>query len=399
MKASAALAVYSFLTLLGWIGQGVGVPLFLATFIDADGNFTTGPYFVVLFCSIVFNFVYWPLVAVVAFDRRQASTGARLSAEIAYLRTRRGVFKILAIGVCNSLNGLLQVYASSTTRVPGALQPILLQSTLLFTVVGSKLFLRKAYSKGQLGAVALVAVGVATALAPFLAELAKGGASTQLQSGPLWPLVLVLGCAPNAAMVLVQESLFDDVPAFSVPFLLGLTSLVQAVAVGLLFWTDLVPSFGTSASASVFGSHLTGGFECFFAPASSANPTRCGLCAPLGLVFVFSYAAAYFFGGKVTQHASANLQSLLATLGFFMQIYFWLALPTVNSWAGGKSYSTLEIATTSVALLPIGGGTFLFRWCEPSTARERALHNHGAAPEGGRLANTLLPTVNEEARQ
>ena len=95
--------------------------------------------------------MYWPLVAVVAFDRREASTGARLSAEIAYLRTRRGVVKILAIGVCNSLNGLLQVYASSTTRVPGALQPILLQSTLLFTVVGSKLFLRKAYSKGQLG--------------------------------------------------------------------------------------------------------------------------------------------------------------------------------------------------------------------------------------------------------
>ena len=62
MKASAALAVYSFLTLLGWIGQGVGVPLFLATFIDADGNFTTGPYFVVLFCSIVFNFVYLSLI-------------------------------------------------------------------------------------------------------------------------------------------------------------------------------------------------------------------------------------------------------------------------------------------------------------------------------------------------
>jgi hypothetical protein len=50
MNASAALALYSFFTLLGWIGQGVGVPLFLATFIDADGNFTTGPYFVVLFC-------------------------------------------------------------------------------------------------------------------------------------------------------------------------------------------------------------------------------------------------------------------------------------------------------------------------------------------------------------
>ena len=61
--------------------------------------------------------------------------------------------------------------------------------------------------------------------------------------------------------------------------------------------------------------------------------------------------------------------------------------------------TTLEIATTSVALLPIGGGTVLFRWCEPSTARERALHTDGAAPEGGRLTNTLLPTVNEEARQ
>ena len=50
MQQSAALLVYSLLTLAGWIGQGVGVPLFLATFIDADGNFTTGPYFVVLFC-------------------------------------------------------------------------------------------------------------------------------------------------------------------------------------------------------------------------------------------------------------------------------------------------------------------------------------------------------------
>ena len=71
---------------------------------------------------------------------------------------------------------------------------------------------------------------------------------------------------------------------------------------------------------------------------------------------------------------------------------------TIRAAAAGSL--GIGAATTVSGETSRGGGTFLFRWCEPSTARERALHNlDAAAPEGGRLTNTLLPTVNEEARQ
>ena len=50
----------------------------------------------------------------------------------------------------------------------------------------------------------------------------------------MWAFVLALSCAPNAAMNLVQESVFDDVPTFSLPLLLALTSAWQAVTVGAL---------------------------------------------------------------------------------------------------------------------------------------------------------------------
>ena len=166
--------------LLGWVGQSVGAPLWLATFISRDGRMLTGPYFVrirysiplavclarlqpsgrsrrasqvVFFASLSFNFLYWPMVV-------GPLVGGRLRKECLYARTQRGALKLLGVGVCNGTNGLLLLYASSTSRVPGALQPILQQATLLFTVVGSTVFLNKRYGAKQLGAVFLVAVGI-----------------------------------------------------------------------------------------------------------------------------------------------------------------------------------------------------------------------------------------------
>ena len=378
--------------LLGWCGQGIGAPLWLASFLSnntskPDGNASspqleeltgpdaasaqleelTGPYFVVFFASLAFNFLYWPLIAAPLWR-------GSLAIEIRYACSRRGALKLFAIGLCNGANGLLRLYASSTHRVPGALQPILAQATLFFTVLGSSLCLGKTYGCRQLAAVGLVLIGIAVSLLPTFVALAEGDpAATALQSGPAWPFVFVLSCVPLAAMNILQESVFDDLPRFSVPFLLAVTSLLQFLFVASSFWTDIIAGFGASGDLRSFITHMTYGFGCFFHAPAAENPERCALCAPLGVTYFAAYVASYFFGGLLVRGSSANFQSLLVNLASALCIYFWIAFPRINTWSSGKSYSTFEIVATSAAVGPIALGTFLFRYFEPPSSRQAAL--------------------------
>ena len=71
-----SVTVPAFFCLLGWCGQGIGAPLWLASFLSNNASAPdaanaasaqleelTGPYFVVFFASLAFNFLYWPLIA------------------------------------------------------------------------------------------------------------------------------------------------------------------------------------------------------------------------------------------------------------------------------------------------------------------------------------------------
>lgn len=396
----AQLLFVSVVTCLGWVGQGIGLPLFLATFESTEGKLVTGPYFIVSFISLLFVAVFWPLVAAPLWR-------GELRRECVYARTWRGGGKLFFYGACGGANGLLSVYSSSTSRVPGALQPILRQSTLLFTVLGSRLFLKKRYGWGQLGAACLVLLGIGVSLLPTIGQLlhhanqtsahvATGGANEAADAADaggaaafavaaaagsgasglgaaLWPLAMTLACAPVAAMNIVQESIFDDLPAFSVPFLLATTSLAQAGFIHVCFWSDVLPGFGTSADLGAFWANMAHGYGCFFEPASSENPARCYLCLPLGLAYLASLAGSLFYGSKVVLLASANLQALLITLASASCIYFWLVFRGIATWSGGGGYSLADVVTTSLALLPLAAGVILFRMYEPETGRVGAL--------------------------
>jgi len=374
-----ALFLSAFATTIGWIGQNIGLPLFLATFEDMEGKLVTGPYFVLAFCAIAFVLPYVPLAAVQAWR-------GELKHEWVYACTCRGGARLFFMGACNGMTGLLLVYSASTTRVPGALQPILRQSTLLFTVIGSRIALGKRYSWRQLGAVGLVLLGIGISLVPTMEQASAHANNATLYANgwqhhsllleqtvapvaqALWSCALVLGCAPIAAMNLMQESLFDEFPSFSVPFLQLITSLWQPVVIGLCWWTDILPGFGTSGSIRAFGENIIGGSTCIFTPAASANPDRCRLCAPLCALYLASYLLSYFFGSHVTRLASANLQSLLVTTASACTIFFWFGFPSITRWSGGRLYSTEDVLITSAALVPLFGGILAFRLLEAPTA-------------------------------
>jgi len=102
---------------------------------------------------------------------------------------------VVCVCVCS---GVLTVYASSNTRVPGSLQPILLQSIIPLTLVLSKFMLGKRYVVKQIIGAGFVILGILVSLFPVLYDLLSGKADTQLQSGWWWPLMYV--CAALVAV-------------------------------------------------------------------------------------------------------------------------------------------------------------------------------------------------------
>jgi len=120
---------------IGMVGQTVSLPLFISSF-----GGTTGPYFIVLWCSFLFNCFFWPIV----FYR------IRKGIITPEMRTYKKHYKLVLIGVFDALNGILVVFASPLSRTPGALQAILVQTTIPFTIVISKFMIRKTYSFDQI---------------------------------------------------------------------------------------------------------------------------------------------------------------------------------------------------------------------------------------------------------
>src|SRR4051794_1544426 len=72
--------------------------------------------------------------------------------------------------------GILAVYSAFLGRVPGPVGAILINSSILFTMVFSKILLRKVYNRKQLGGAALVFLGIAISMIPTFIQINQHGA-------------------------------------------------------------------------------------------------------------------------------------------------------------------------------------------------------------------------------
>ena len=192
---------------------------------------------VVWFCALLFNCLFWVLAA------REWKLNRISPATYAYTFSRKH-YNLVLIGLFNALNGIFVVYSSSATRVPTALQPILLQAVLPFTLVFSKPLLHKKwvlvatlppaphhclatpspvlpyftavvyvgavswgcrYSGRQLLGCLVVLLSILVFFVPTFVDLAQGKSSAHFESGWWWPMVLVLACLPAALMNIYEE--------------------------------------------------------------------------------------------------------------------------------------------------------------------------------------------------
>jgi uncharacterized membrane protein len=382
------------ITVLGGTGQLMFLPFWLSTF---DGH--PNPYFILFFAGLMFNIIFWTACIPGIWN-------GSITREMMHLKWHP---YMAMIGICDALNGFGAVYNSSTTRVSGPLQSILLQSTLIFTVILSKMFLKHKLKFEQWVSVLITLIGVSLGLMPIWIKVASHEGNVN-SAGWYYSMFFLLACIPGAGMnvaveVLQRHWIADtttiknkidtntntnnniigdggdgsgsshghghdadgDKPKFSIVYLQAVESLYQFAFFVLFFWLDLVPIFGSSSSLTEWRSNFIGGFTCFFNSSPSvlgAETSRCYLNAAFGIPFMLSYALNYLASGFVTQYGSANWLALTAVLPTIFVNFIWLLFPKWTNWTGGNT-DDLSWQWMMAATFLIVFGVFLFNHNKP----------------------------------
>ena len=158
---------------------------------------------------------------------------------------------------------------------------------------------------------------------------------------------------------------FDNV------YLLAWESLYQVLTVMLLFWTDIIPGFGTSTSIEQWATRLGDGLTCFFAPWNT-NVDHCDFCFLTGSLFTMAYCFSYIFGSQLMKYGSANATAIVSSVSPAFIAFFWIIFSGLNKWAGGKPSTSLEIICYIISVPLIITGIILYRKSEKEQIKKEA---------------------------
>jgi drug/metabolite transporter (DMT)-like permease len=351
---SWSVIVASAAVVLGGVGQAVFLPLLLGSLGQEAGAYVT----LMLLC-ITFALMFAGASLVQYFSGRLKPSD---------LEIRDAAF--ILIGLCDCLNGLLTVFSSALSRTPGALQAILPQLAIPFTLALSYLLYRVSLTRQEIMGATLVVVGILVTMAPSFAALASPDSDGSMSS-PLYPALFAIGVVPGVLTNVLQTGIYRRHPGFNKSLFLFYRTSYQAAFAVALFWCDLVPGLGTSSSMEEMIAHLKYGITCIFDP-SSEHP-KCYDASWLGVLFTLSYVCTYYASAYVIEAASANYVALLSTANTPLAAMVWFVAPALTLWAGGSSYSPLELGVGVGALFVlIVPGSILYKLAETKKRAEEA---------------------------
>jgi hypothetical protein len=329
------LACWTLISIACGLGQQVFMPLLLFTF-----GGSTGVYPVVFICSLLFNFIFWPITFFKAYKDsvKHKENGTKPKRSYFF---RGFSSKIIWIGVLDGLNGILTVFASSSSRVPPVLQPIILQSYIIFTLVLSKIILGRSYKRQQIISVLVLFLGILVSLIPIFIQIASGE-DLAFQSGAYWGVILFVSTAPAALMNIKEEEVFEENPNYDIALLIAWESLIQVLFVGFCFWADLIPHFGTSTSLRELVTNFENGMSCVFFE-NSLPGTHCQYCMLFIILFGLAYCGAYYFSAYLMKYASANYNSAVSSVVSPAGTIWWCIFTGVAKWIGAPPTNSTDI--------------------------------------------------------
>jgi drug/metabolite transporter (DMT)-like permease len=221
------------------------------------------------------------------------------------------------------------------------LQPIILQSYIIFTLVLSKIILGRSYKRQQIISVLVLFLGILVSLIPIFIQIASGE-DLAFQSGAYWGVILFVSTAPAALMNIKEEEVFEENPNYDIALLIAWESLIQVLFVGFCFWADLVPHFGTSTSLRELVTNFENGMSCVFFE-NSLPGTHCQYCMLFIILFGLAYCGAYYFSAYLMKYASANYNSAVSSVVSPAGTIWWCVFTGVAKWIGAPPTNTTDI--------------------------------------------------------
>ena len=323
---------------------------------------------------------------------------------LTFLLSKKGLLLALLIGLSNSLNGVLLVFATPST--PEILQALLLCSSIFWTLLFSTVMLkdrRRVFTSVLVGlSFLLCSGGIVLGASP------QFGGSSMASDKVYWTLIFAASMIPGA-LYNVFASMYmrsftaphrpkindrgeDEaasptdinpggyysagvvIPRFSEPVadscqsddatvklvMLGITGVSQVFWIFALLPLDSVPWFGGSSSIRGTIDNLREGWDCVLRGDSGCSETY-----KYYVIFCTSYFMNYL-GSSYLNHYSATLNSMVTQLSSPVAAIVLLVAPALNVDA-----QPLDAGSSIGAVMLLVAGALIFSIWEQGTRKNR----------------------------
>lgn len=261
------------------------------------------------------------------------------------------------VGLFNALNGFMCVF--SVPHVPGAIQTLLIQSIVPFTMLFSFLFLNVLYNRLQYVAFLVLVCALFVQLLPSIIEGTAGGSqkTAQKQDGAVfWMVVCMFAQVPLSLGSIYQEYAFSKAKV-NVVYMISWTSLAQFVCLVLFFPLNFVPKFGNMEPQKV-GRYFRNATLCVVNHADEFIDPN-GYCKYAGIhlmAYVLAMLLSNIAQAFLVKYAGANLVVLILTMATPIT-----AIAFTQEWIMGQFIESFN-KTSIFALVLITLGIFMFRF-------------------------------------
>ncbi len=278
------------------------------------------PYFVLTLCGLCFTTFFTAICGFMLLTKRLEWREVKQ-----LVGSPRMHFLSALVGIFDASNGILIVFSSIASRTPAPLQSLLVNTSIPFTVLLSRVILGTRPTKSRMLGVILAVGGVVISLVPLFVRMHQGKETDTVQHW-YWPVLFIAGVIPGAAMNVIQARVNVEYqtkfgahmsvfvfqvrrvvqvaggrarsasiahvcasrharktwtkpvppPPVSDP-LQALESLYQTIFFVLCFWVNFVPGFGIF-TFHTWSESMSAGFKCFF------NSSMHDHCLDMGLL-------------------------------------------------------------------------------------------------------------------
>lgn len=174
------------IVLISGSGQAILIPL--------STLFLPSAYFILLVSVIEINIIFI-LIMLFCYCRYDADI---------FMLDRKSILSVVIAGIATFLMCLIKVYASNPNRTSPIMQSTLTSTTLMFSVIFSKLLFKKVVSYNYIFIVISVIAICASVLMPFIYEIVISGINTEI----LWTIAYEFGVMFRGLSVTFQEKYF-----------------------------------------------------------------------------------------------------------------------------------------------------------------------------------------------